>query len=26
VIHAVESTFAAWTKPNNTLRRLCAIT
>ncbi len=26
VIHAVESEFAAWIKPNNTLRRLCAIT
>jgi len=26
VIQAVESEFAAWIKPNNTLRRLCAIT
>ncbi len=26
VLHAVESEFAHWIKPNNTLRRLCAIT
>jgi transposase len=26
VILAVETEFANWTKPNNTLRRLCAIT
>jgi transposase len=26
VIQAVEKEFAAWIKPNNTLRRLCAIT
>lgn len=26
VVAAVETEFANWTKPNNTLRRLCAIT
>jgi len=26
VISAVETEFANWTKPTNTLRRLCAIT
>ena len=26
VVLAVETEFANWTKPNNTLRRLCAIT
>jgi DDE superfamily endonuclease len=26
VVHAVENEFANWTKLNNTLRRLCAIT
>ena len=26
VMRAVENEFSAWTKPNNTLRRLCAIT
>jgi transposase len=26
VVDAVEGQFAEWTKPNDTLRRLCAIT